>query len=197
MNEYHFIGSRRGGRTLQGIIIEFCQGNPGCMQFVTELINQRQECGKDPIELILEMYRHDVTGSRAYQLWNDCCGRDTEMAAEVIELVKKRKITKAELIEHVFQPYGKRFDVETYRNRAPQKQNAASEKYFEECPMGREKWTMHNEVMANRIYRNAICEVFESLEDDAGKTFMVTIEKNTRQGAHGKEVHIRVRKEEV
>lgn len=58
-----------------------------------------------------------ISGSRAYQLWNDCCDRDTKKAAEVLQLAQDGKISREELYEHVFQPRGTAFDLEEIRNR--------------------------------------------------------------------------------
>lgn len=87
------------------------EGNPGCMQFLMELISIGEYAK------FATLAKFGVTGSRAYQLWNDCCDRDTKKAAEVLQLAQDGKISREELHEHVFQPRGTAFDLEEIRNR--------------------------------------------------------------------------------
>ena len=79
-----FIGGRGSGKTTGQIVMLMSEGNPGCMQFLAELM--RTEGGQ---EAMLALAEYGILGSRAYQLWNDCCGRDTKKAVEFLSLAKE------------------------------------------------------------------------------------------------------------
>lgn len=112
MDENRFYTGGRGNeKTMQESVLVMAEGNPGCMQFLMELISIGEYAK------FATLAKFGVTGSRAYQLWNDCCDRDTKKAAEVLQLAQDGKISREELHEHVFQPRGTAFDLEEIRNR--------------------------------------------------------------------------------
>lgn len=112
MDENRFYtGGRGNGKTMQESVLVMAEGNPGCIQFLVELINMGRICK------FATLANFGITGSRAYQLWNDCCDRDTKKAAEVLQLAQDGKISREELHEHVFQPRGTAFDLEEIRGR--------------------------------------------------------------------------------
>lgn len=112
MDENRFYtGGRGNGKTMQRSVMMMTEGNPGCMQFLVELISIGE------YSKFATLAKSGITGSRAYQLWNDCCDRDTKKAAEVLQLAQDGKISREELHEHVFQPRGTAFDMEEIRNR--------------------------------------------------------------------------------
>lgn len=105
------ITGRGNGKSL---MIEVANGNPGCLQFLMELCNL-----PNGIETILMLKKYGLVGSRAYQLWNDCCDRNAELAAEILEATEMGKLTKEELFHNIDQPYGLKFDIEEIRQREP------------------------------------------------------------------------------
>lgn len=109
-NRFH-TEARGSGKTMQRSVMMMAEGNPGCMQFLVELISIGE------YSKLATLAKFGISGSRAYQLWNDCCDRDTKKAAEVLQLAQDGKISREELYEHVFQPRGTAFDLEEIRNR--------------------------------------------------------------------------------
>ncbi len=59
-----------------------CEGNPGCLAFMME--SYKVACFRAEYAFG-RMIKAGIKGSRLYQLWNDCCGRDTQFALEVME----------------------------------------------------------------------------------------------------------------
>lgn len=98
-------------KSVEQTIINISKGNPGCMQFCFELFE------KGGYEALLMLEETGLTGSRAYQLWNDCCSRDVEKAIKVLRYRREDRITEKELKEHVYQPWGKPFDLEEIKKR--------------------------------------------------------------------------------
>ena len=92
-----FIGGRGSGKTTGQIIMLMSEGNPGCMQFLAELMRT-----KEGQEAMLVLAEYGILGSRAYQLRNDCCGRDTKKAVEILSLAKEKKITQRATGSHRF-----------------------------------------------------------------------------------------------
>lgn len=134
MDENRFYtGGRGNGKTMQRSIMMMAEGNPGCIQFLVELINIGE------YSKFATLAKFEITGSRAYQLWNDCCDRDTKKAAEVLQLAQDGKISREELHEHVFQPRGTAFDLEEIRNR-----EAKPERELDDIIM---ELLMQNEIM--------------------------------------------------
>lgn len=105
------ITGRGNGKSL---MIEIAQGNPGCLQFLMELCKL-----PNGIEAILRLWKYGIKGSRAYQLWNDCCGRNAALAAEILEATDMEKLTEEELFHNIDQPRGLKFDIEEIRQRVP------------------------------------------------------------------------------
>lgn len=97
--------------SVEQTIINISKGNPGCMQFCFELFE------KGGYEALLMLAETGLRGSRAYQLWNDCCRRDVETAIKVLRYRREDRITEKELKEHVYQLWGKPFDLEEIKKR--------------------------------------------------------------------------------
>lgn len=181
-----FIGGRGSGKTTGQIMMLMSEGNPGCMQFLAELM--RMEGGQ---EAMLALAEYGILGSRAYQLWNDCCGRDAKKAAEILSLAKEKKITHEELCSHIDLPYGKPFDIEEIRKRDPKPEVMCHKLRVELDPRlrglpGADKMQM------DRMYSLLMERLFRDSED-IGKTFVVTVEKTFEDG----HMHLKARKEEV
>lgn len=107
------IGGRGNGKSMLTTAMIISEGNPGCMAFLQELI------GIGEYRLFAPLVDIGLKGSRAYQLWNDCCDRDTEKAAEILRLYLDRKISAEEIHEHTDLPRGTAFDLEEIRSRVP------------------------------------------------------------------------------
>ena len=106
-----FMGGRGNGKSTEQMIVAISEGNPGSIQFCCELLS------KGGYDALLMLTEAGLKGSRAYQLWNDCCGRDTEKAIKVLQYRKDGRITEEEMKDHVFQPWGKPFDLEEIEKR--------------------------------------------------------------------------------
>ncbi|MCM1440202.1 MAG: hypothetical protein NC131_13515 [Roseburia sp.] len=79
--------------TVQDVIINISEGNPGCLTFLLDLFN------KDLNNAFMHCLRFDMMGlygSRLYQLWNDCCGRDLETVNNVLQ-----QYDDAEILKHI------------------------------------------------------------------------------------------------
>lgn len=68
---------------MKGLVsFAIAEGNPGALTFLTDAYL------KDPFKAELGFHRMwdaGITGSRLYMLWNDCCGRNTEMAIDIMQ----------------------------------------------------------------------------------------------------------------
>ena len=115
MSENIFIMGRGIGKTL---IMSIAQGNPGALQFCCELV---KECEPKGLDYVNTLGMIDLKGPRAYQLWNDCCHRDTKMAAGILQAYIDGKITQEEIHEHTDKPWGIPFDMEEIMAREPKK----------------------------------------------------------------------------
>lgn len=108
-----FMGGRGNGKTMMQNTILLSEGNPGCMAFLSDLINIGE------YGLFATLADIGLKGSRAYQLWNDCCDRDTKKAAAVLKAYKDKKISAEEIHEHTDLPRGTAFDLEEILAREP------------------------------------------------------------------------------
>lgn len=186
MKQMIFMGGRGSGKTTGAILMMMAEGDPECLQFLAELMNLPE--GQ---EAMITLAEFGILGGRAYKLWNDCCVRDTKMAAEILFLAKEGKITQEELCKHIDLPYGKPFDIEKIRNRTPKPAVMCSKLRIDMDPMlrgvpGAEKMQM------NRAYGLLMERLFKK-SDDIGKTFIVTVEKAMEDG----HMYLKARKEEV
>lgn len=95
---------------MEQIIIDFSEGNPGCLQFVMELIQSRGPELAFAAMGIMKAKR--ISGSLAYQFWNDCCERNIEECWRVLDALTSHKITGADFVNHINRPRGIPFDKE-------------------------------------------------------------------------------------
>ena len=80
------------------VAFSLCRGNPGAMAFMGEAYIKdmfRAERG------FQRMQDAGICGSKLYMIWNDCCGRDTEKALDVMN-----EESIPVILEHVSGPYG-------------------------------------------------------------------------------------------
>lgn len=57
------------------------EGNPGALAFLMNTYDMDAFKAERGFQ---KMQDAGITGSRLYMLWNDCCGRNTELALEVM-----------------------------------------------------------------------------------------------------------------
>lgn len=57
------------------------EGNPGALAFLMNAYDMDAFKAERGFQ---KMQDAGITGSRLYMLWNDCCGRNTELALEVM-----------------------------------------------------------------------------------------------------------------
>ena len=148
-------------------IVSMSQGNIGCLQFLTELL-------RDPngTSAMITLNDLEILGSRAYQLWNDCCNRNTQQTIEILALVNECKITKEELEFHIDRPYGIPFDMDEIRARKPEPVVKCVKYHIDDLDRSRIGEKEH----LNMIYRHVMEKLFRD-STDIGKTFMVTVNK--------------------
>lgn len=75
--------------TIQDIIIKISGSNPGCMTFLVDLLKINVT---DFYTCCLKLDMTDMTGSEIYQLWNDCCNRNTKKTRDVIIKYKQKEL---------------------------------------------------------------------------------------------------------
>ena len=95
------------------IINNMSGGNPGAVAFLVEL---QKACGYTDkwIEIVTVLcVELNLRGSQLYQIWNDCCQRDSKRAVKVVEAIQLRWITKKYVLECVNQPYGSKIKLPT------------------------------------------------------------------------------------
>ena len=96
------------------MIVNVSKGNPGCIAFLMELARIPE--GKAALRTL---QKFGIIGSRAYQLWNDCCDRNTQEAAEILGYIEDGRISDEEMRDHIFQPRGTAFNLAELRERKP------------------------------------------------------------------------------
>lgn len=173
MNYFEFMkGGRNYGRN---IMFEVAEGNPGCLQFLLEL----REIGMLEMATIT-LYEKRITGSRAYQLWNDCCDRKTNMAAEVLMMLQSGQVSRDDVMFYVDRPRGLPIDMEKLREKAKMPKSEvlrASVRWRFDGPNCKYKQNMINDA-----YKGLIDKLFDNISEDAGKTFIVEVARKDRGG---------------
>lgn len=61
-----------------------CLGNQGALQFMTEAYAGDMPSAFKAEKAFGRVIREGIKGADLYILWNDCCGRDTEFAVQVM-----------------------------------------------------------------------------------------------------------------
>lgn len=69
--------------------MEFCGGNPGALTFFLEALKEAEGNAKSSAALKVvsafnRMKENNITGSKLYMLWNDCCDRDIDRAIYIM-----------------------------------------------------------------------------------------------------------------
>ena len=92
--------------TVQDMLLTMCEGNPGALTCMMELLFAGSDTGLLDILLFDSM---GIYGSKIYMVWNDCCGRDMEKFKKTIQAFREGKFTEQEINENLSQPYAKPF----------------------------------------------------------------------------------------
>lgn len=70
---------------------DICKGNPGAITFVmgayADDMFRAEMCFQ-------KMQNNNITGAKLYMLWNDCCGRNTKMALDVMDKISIEEIER-------------------------------------------------------------------------------------------------------
>lgn len=92
--------------SVQDMLITMCDGNPGALTCMMEMIQDNPMTGMLNILLFDSM---GIYGSKIYMVWNDCCGRDMEKFKETLRAFREGKFTEEEIHENLSLPYAKPF----------------------------------------------------------------------------------------
>lgn len=65
------------------------EGNPGAFQFLANAYSTDMYKAETAFQ---RMQDNGITGTKLYMLWNDCCGRDTELALQIAYAAPLSKI---------------------------------------------------------------------------------------------------------
>ena len=84
---YTGIGVNPAHRLVQDFFQEIDCGNIGAAAFVKEAFTQEPEFWRKATVGFRRMQQFNIVGEKLYLLWNDCCGRNTSKAVNVM-LVK-------------------------------------------------------------------------------------------------------------
>lgn len=80
-----------------------CEGNPGALTFMSEACMGGSMSNAFKAESAFSrVVNAGIRGADLYILWNDCCGRDTEFA---LDIMKNRDIE--EIKKHIKGEYGR------------------------------------------------------------------------------------------
>lgn len=77
----------------QGTMVGFdiCGGNPGALQFLMDAYRVDMFKAEAAFQ---RMQDNNITGTKLYMLWNDCCGRDTKLALQIAHTAPIDKIAE-------------------------------------------------------------------------------------------------------
>lgn len=92
--------------SVQDMLITMCDGNPGALTCMMEMIQDDSMTGMMDIMLFDKL---GIYGSKIYMVWNDCCGRDMEKFTETIRAFREGKFTEEEIHKNLSLPYAKPF----------------------------------------------------------------------------------------
>jgi hypothetical protein len=95
-------------KTLREIIGDMSDGNPGCITFLCSLLKNYRH--GNPIEYIKTLDYLDIYGSKAYMLWNDCCGRDIEKVELVLQNYSRGYLYDTDIYKHIDGGRGEPFE---------------------------------------------------------------------------------------
>lgn len=73
------------------VTFDICKGNPGALAFVMAAY------GRDTVaaeRCFRRMEEAGITGDKLYMLWNDCCGRDIDLALKTMMCMPTPEIVR-------------------------------------------------------------------------------------------------------
>lgn len=83
------------------VSFDICGGNPGALQFLMDAYRIDMFKAEAAFQ---RMQDNNITGTKLYMLWNDCCGRDTKLAVQIAHAAPIDKI-----VEHINYEGGRGF----------------------------------------------------------------------------------------
>lgn len=83
------------------VSFDICGGNPGALQFLMDAYRVDMFKAEAAFQ---RMQDNNITGTKLYMLWNDCCGRDTKLAVQIAHAAPIDKI-----VEHINYEGGRGF----------------------------------------------------------------------------------------
>ena len=75
------------------VTFDICEGNIGALTFLMEAYDIDMFGAETAFQ---RMQNNNITGSKLYMLWNDCCDRDTEKALKIM-----KDNTIQDIVEHI------------------------------------------------------------------------------------------------
>ena len=79
------------------VSFDICENNIGCLTFLMEAYDKKLFYAERGFQ---RMQDNNITGSRLYMLWNDCCNRDTLKTLDVMNICSIDFIIKKINYEH-------------------------------------------------------------------------------------------------
>ena len=64
------------------VTFDICEGNTGALMFLIGAYDVDMFGAERAFQ---RMQDNNITGTKLYMLWNDCCDRDTEMALRIMQ----------------------------------------------------------------------------------------------------------------
>jgi len=95
-----------GNMSVKDMLVTMCDGNPGALTFMLQLVQA------EPVTGVMDILLFDslgIYGSKIYMLWNDCCRRDMVKVQETITAFRLGKFSREEIHENLSRPYAKPF----------------------------------------------------------------------------------------
>lgn len=92
--------------SMKDMLITMCEGNPGALTCMMQMIQTDPMTGIQDILLFDSM---GIYGSKIYMVWNDCCGRDMGKFKETIQAFREGKFSEEEIHENLSRLYAKPF----------------------------------------------------------------------------------------
>ena len=73
------------------VTFDICKGNPGALAFVMEAYERDMFTAEQCFQ---RMEKAGIAGDKLYMLWNDCCGRDVDLALETMMCMPTPEIVR-------------------------------------------------------------------------------------------------------
>lgn len=73
------------------VSFDICMGNPGALQFLIAAYERDMFTAETCFQ---RMQKNGIVGAKLYMLWNDCCGRDVDMALKAMMCMDIEEIVR-------------------------------------------------------------------------------------------------------